>query len=284
MHPPEPPARRAPPPAAAGTAPPRVVGNAFGLLEACVGIVAGFLLASLAAGTYLQVSGHPKATDSLGAVVLSLCGLWTGLVGAALVATRTTRTPAAAAAAGGPAGDVRLVPARRLSADLGLRLRLWPDVPLGVAIGVASQYGLVWALEELLTPFVHNLSQQVGKPAQQLTSGVYGWQLVVLALFVCVGSPLVEELYFRGLLLRALFGVTSRFGPVLRPLVSIGLTSLLFALAHFEAIQFIGLAGFGAVLGVLAWRTGRLGPGIVAHASFNAVAVISIVVSRHGAG
>jgi membrane protease YdiL (CAAX protease family) len=34
------------------------------------------------------------------------------------------------------------------------------------------------------------------------------------------------------------------------------------------------------VLGVLAWRTGRLGPSIVAHMTFNTVTIIAIVVAR----
>jgi membrane protease YdiL (CAAX protease family) len=32
------------------------------------------------------------------------------------------------------------------------------------------------------------------------------------------------------------------------------------------------------ILGVLAWRTGRLGPGIVAHAAFNAVPVLTLTL------
>jgi membrane protease YdiL (CAAX protease family) len=244
------------PPSAEPPAARRARPNAFGLPEAAVGIVAGFLLASLAAGAYLDAIGKPRATHSLGAVLLSLAGLWTGLVAAALVASR------------------------HLSRDYGLLLRPWPDLVLGPVIGVASQLALVPLLELPLLPFVHNLSQEVGKPAQELTSGVHGAGLVVLALFVCVGSPLVEELFFRGLLLRSLLGVGGRLGRTLGPVLSIAVTSLLFALAHFEAIQFLGLAGFGAVLGYLAWRTGRLGPGIVAHASFNAVAIVAIALQR----
>jgi hypothetical protein len=69
-------------------------------------------------------------------------------------------------------------------------------------------------------------------------------------------------------------------GPRLAPVVSVGLTALVFALAHFEALQFLGLAAFGVVLGCLAWRTGRLGPSIVAHMAFNTVTIVAIVVSR----
>jgi membrane protease YdiL (CAAX protease family) len=261
-----------PPPHASRRAP----GNAFGLIEAALGIVAGFLLAAVIAGAYLDLSGHPKATESLGAVICSLIGLWSGLLGGALVASRAGR----AAAGAGEAGDVRLRPSGNLAEDFGLRVRPWPDLLIGVVVGVASQLLLVPLLELPLAPFVHNLSQQVGKPAQELTQDVHGLGLVVLALFVCVGSPLVEELFFRGLLMRALLGSTARLGATLQVVVSIAVTSLLFALAHFEAIQFLGLAGFGAVLGILAWRTGRLGPGLVAHATFNAVAIISIARSR----
>jgi membrane protease YdiL (CAAX protease family) len=84
---------------------------------------------------------------------------------------------------------------------------------------------------------------------------------------------MVEELFFRGLVLRSLLGRT----PV--PVALVG-SALLFALAHFEAAQFAGLAAFGVVLAVLAWRTGRLTPGIGAHAAFNTVAVLSVVHLR----
>jgi membrane protease YdiL (CAAX protease family) len=102
----------------------------------------------------------------------------------------------------------------------------------------------------------------------------------VLAVLVCVGSPFVEELFFRGLLLRALLGSFQELGRRLGPAVSIVVTALVFALVHFEALQFLGLAGFGVVLGILAWRTGRLGPSIVAHMAFNTVTIIAIVVTR----
>lgn len=244
-------------PRAARPAVVRAPGNPFGLPEAAIGIVAGFLLSSLFAGAYLSAIHRPHATHALGAVLLSLAGLWIGLVAATVAASR------------------------HASRDFGLVLRPWPDLPLGAVVGVASQLALVPLLELPLVPFVHNLSQQVGKPAQQLTSGEHGAGLVVLAVFVCLGSPLVEELFFRGLLLRALLGRTARWPGGWSAVLSIAAASLLFALAHFEAIQFLGLAGFGAVLGWLAWRTGRLGPGIVAHASFNAVAIVSIALQRH---
>jgi membrane protease YdiL (CAAX protease family) len=63
-----------------------------------------------------------------------------------------------------------------------------------------------------------------------------------------------------------------RFGPVVAVLGS----AVAFGLAHFELLQLAALILFGVVLALLAERTGRLGPGIVAHATFNAATVLTL--------
>jgi len=90
---------------------------------------------------------------------------------------------------------------------------------------------------------------------------------------LAVGAPIVEELFFRGLLQRALL---HRFGTV----PSIVGSAVFFGLAHFEALQLPALVAFGIVLAVLAHRTGRLGPGMFAHGAFNAVTVLTLTL-RH---
>ena len=52
------------------------------------------------------------------------------------------------------------------------------------------------------------------------------------------------------------------------------LSALVFAVAHQELLQLPGLFAFGVVLGVMAVRFGRIGPGIAAHMAFNAVTII----------
>ena len=262
--------------------PPASIGNGFGLLEAVFGIVGGFILTFLAVSVYAALTRHPRHPSQYGEDVVSLLALWAGLVGAALVATRS----AVRHAAGGEAREpgVHDLAARKgtgsVLRDYGLSLRPWPDVPLGILVGVGSQYVLVPVAEAPLVPFVHHLYTRLGHPAESLTGHAFGPGLVVLAVLVCVGSPVVEELFFRGLLLRALLGSFQEIGPRLAPAISIILTALVFALVHFEALQFLGLAGFGLVLGYLAWRTGRLGPSIVAHMAFNTVTIVAIVVTR----
>jgi membrane protease YdiL (CAAX protease family) len=99
---------------------------------------------------------------------------------------------------------------------------------------------------------------------------------LVSAAFACIGAPLIEELFFRGLLQTRLVG---RFGVV----PGIAVASLLFGAAHMINWQGIdtftyawAIAGGGLVLGVIRHVTGRLGPAIVAHAIFNAIALLAI--------
>ena len=238
--------------------PPQTTGRPSGLGYAIGGFAAGYLAAAVYVAVWASLSGlktvHGAVVSTLGTTVAGLLGLWTGLVGATLLASRRWGTG-------------------RLAEDFGFRLRIWPDVPVGLVVGVASQYLLVPAIYLPVRLFVSHLSNRLGQPAQQLTGVAHGNGLIVLGLFVCVGAPVVEELFFRGLLLRSL---RRRLGTVLAVLVS----GLAFGLAHAEALQLVGLAAFGVVLGIMAERFRRLGPGMVAHATFNALAVIAIATSH----
>jgi membrane protease YdiL (CAAX protease family) len=144
------------------------------------------------------------------------------------------------------------------------------DLVAGAAIGLAAQYVLIPLLYLPAEQFDSHLAHQLSAPAQRDTAAAHGLvPIVVLFAFLALGAPVVEELFFRGLVLRGLLGRA----PAAVAIVASG---LLFALAHFEAVQFAGLAAFGVVLGLLAWWTGRLGPGMAAHAAFNAAAVLSL--------
>ncbi len=125
-----------------------------------------------------------------------------------------------------------------------------------------------------LTRFISDLSERLEAPARELADqATRGPGLVILGVLVVVGAPIVEELFYRGLLLRS---VERRFGSR----VAIGASALVFASAHFELLQFPALLALGVVLGVLAVRYGRLGPAIFAHAGFNAVTMAILVAQR----
>jgi len=152
-----------------------------------------------------------------------------------------------------------------------------------VAVGLFGQYVLVFILELPLYPFVPHLFKRLGAPARSLTAGESGLALALLGVLVCVGSPLVEELFFRGLFLRGLLGTArDRLGWRAVPAVlgSALLSGVVFGLVHFEALQLIALSGFGMVLALIACSTGRLGTGIVAHITFNTVTFIALATNH----
>lgn len=234
---------------------PRAKGHRWGLGQAVLGFAVGVVLAAIFAGIAEGITGYRPSSGASIPVAVTLAdvaGLWVGLVGSVVLASRVRGS-----------GD--------LGRDFGWGLGRWWDLPVGAVIGLACQYLLI---PLLYLPFEHvdrHLRQELGQPVRQDAGSAHTTAAAILLLvFLAVGAPLVEELFFRGLLLRSLLGRT----PV--P-VAIVLSALLFALAHFETVQFAGLAVFGVVLALLAWRTGRLAPGIGAHAAFNAVAVLSVI-------
>jgi membrane protease YdiL (CAAX protease family) len=90
--------------------------------------------------------------------------------------------------------------------------------------------------------------------------------VVLLVLIAGVAAPVVEEIFYRGLLQRSLI---RRVGPGW----GVALASVLFSAAHLQLLQFPALALAGGLFGILAYRCGRLGPAIVAHMVFNLTAV-----------
>jgi hypothetical protein len=89
---------------------------------------------------------------------------------------------------------------------------------------------------------------------------------------VVIGAPVIEELFFRGLLMRS---IQARLNDGL----ALVLSSLFFALVHFQVLQIPGLFLFGLIAGTCAQRTGRLGMSILAHSAFNATAVVMLLTT-----
>ncbi|WP_186322123.1 CPBP family intramembrane glutamic endopeptidase [Curtobacterium pusillum] len=103
--------------------------------------------------------------------------------------------------------------------------------------------------------------------------------LVVSAIGVCLVSPVLEEIVFRGVMQRRL---SSELTPRTRFLAVLA-TTLAFALAHLAITTTTSsVAGFeifvttfvlGLLTGTLVAITGRVGGAILAHVLFNSVAV-----------
>jgi membrane protease YdiL (CAAX protease family) len=155
--------------------------------------------------------------------------------------------------------------------DLGARLH-WPDIPIGLAVGAVAQLlgNLIYLPLYKLTSVTEH---DVAKPARELTDKASGNTagVLLLVLVTVVMAPIVEELFFRGLVLRS---AEKRWGMGW----AIAFSSLLFGVTHFELLQLPPLALFGLIAALLTVRTGRLGPAIWAHVGFNALAVTTLLL------
>ena len=189
-------------------------------------------------------------------VISSLVGLWIGFVGAVVVTSKTRGT-----------GNVRR--------DMRLEVRPW-DVIIGPVVGIGGQLVLLRLLYLPLEHFVPHLSQRLSEPAKHLTGGFPGADLAVIAVLTVVVVPVVEEMFFRGLVLGGFLRLFNGAGRVLGPVLACCASGIVFGLAHFELLALLGLAVFGVVLSVMAYKFQRLGPCIFAHATFNLIAILVI--------
>jgi uncharacterized protein len=241
------------------------------LLYALIGFLVGQLVAALfgiVAGDLAGKDAAQMASITSAAVppewyVLStLVGLWVGFFGAPWFASRTRGT-------------------RHFWSDLGVRFR-WVDL-WGIAIGVGGQI----VIAVLYAPFQRHIHDFNG-PSQKLTGSAHGVGFLVVALATVLLAPFMEELFYRGLIFKSLARLFAPTGPGTTRARGIGVVlavvadGLLFGLSHGEWIQLAGLALFGVALAVVSYRTGRLGMNMVAHASFNLVAVLAILNQRGG--
>ena len=228
------------------------------LTAAFVGLLVGYVLVVMLTTIGAAIAGTPGGVNALARaaepptwfVMLGLVGVWCGFGIAAYFATRS----------GG---------------RLGLVIARWDS--LYVFLGLALQLAIVIAyLPVHLSGGANAVNRDLG--------GGSGWLLVVPAILTIVGAPVIEELFFRGVLLRALLVLCRTSAPALGTAVAVAADGALFGLAHLGSgdlwAQLPGLAAVGVVLATLAVKTRRLGPSIVTHGAFNAVVVLWYTVSR----
>lgn len=221
-----------------------------GIVTGLIGFAAG-AAASAAVSAVVSSSSEERA----GEIALSSLALWAPLVVACVVVTARRGTGS-------------------FWRDYALQFR-WSDIPIGLAGAIAGR--LVSATFVLPIPLPSRSLNEVDEARfGESIEGAATWTALIVV--TCVGAPIIEELFFRGLLQARLVG---RYGPV----VGIGITSVLFGAAHLMAWRGVwslaygwAITGGGIVLGTLFHLTKRLGPAIAAHAWFNAQAMLALAL------
>lgn len=164
---------------------------------------------------------------------------------------------------------------RSIADTFGLRFR-WPDIAWGFLLSVVARIAALVVLIPLLLIDPALIGTNVPGEDVALDLGL----LLALTTTAGIAAPLVEEIFFRGLLQRAL-------ETRLRPWVAIAIASALFGSAHINLDLGRGNVGLvlvtgigGAVFGIAARHQRRLGIAISAHAAFNAVPVALVWAVR----
>jgi uncharacterized protein len=254
----------------AGQSPPRTARDAGAwLMFAGLGFIVGQLASRLLLVVVAAATGHASEIAQLATrpvppawvEVTGLVGLWLGFVSAVVLTSRLRGT-------GNPLRD------------MGLSVRPW-DLLIGPLIGLGGQLLLLPVLYLPLEHVVPHLDRRLKEPAQHLTGGFPGSDLAIIAFLTVVVVPVIEETFFRGLVLRALLRVFKGAGPVVGVAIAAVADGIIFGLAHFELLELLGLAAFGALLALMAYKFRRLGPGIFAHGTFNLLAILSVAGILH---
>ena len=168
--------------------------------------------------------------------------------------------------------------------DLGLRFR-WVDLAIGLGVGIGAR--IAAGVVTLLTTDVDNPGRGNLDP---IVGSLDGVALALVMIFgVSIIGPVVEEIFFRGLLIRSAVDTIRRSRPSWSvPQVnrmSIGLSAVLFLAIHLPEFDdprslpamIITIGGFGAACAALTVATGRLGPAIISHIVFNGVSAVAVL-------
>lgn len=221
----------------------------------------GFAAAALLAATMRAGVQLPQPLDALGGYVL----VWAPLLGAVLLARFAILAPPGSASV------------------LGLVFR-----PIDLLWGLAAGLVLRIVVSVLEVVVYGSLPATAGGGVPTGSALIVG-SFIVAVLAATVIAPVVEELFFRGLLLRSVHGSL----PGRAAWVAVAISAVLFALLHVvvasgpsEAlVTGIGTLLVGLGTGTAAVLTGRLGPAIVTHVVFNAsVLVLGVTAVTGGTG
>ena len=148
-----------------------------------------------------------------------------------------------------------------------IRTRPWAVLFWCVMAAMGCIVPSMWLQEHM--PELPNL---MGEGIDELMSSRMGYIVVGLL------APLVEEVVFRGAILRSLLSWNQNCW------IGIAISAALFALSHLNPAQMPHAFLVGLLLGWMYWRTDSIVPGVVFHWVNNSVAYLSYNLSKAAYG
>jgi membrane protease YdiL (CAAX protease family) len=160
-------------------------------------------------------------------------------------------------------------------AGLGLHVADWPAAirqAVGTVVLVLAPLLGLAAILDRIEPYRHPIVEFLATHRDAASISLVWFAATVVA-------PIVEEFFFRRVLQGWLEDwLTGRAASAAGGLAITG-SAFAFALAHLgQGLAWVPLVVLGVVLGWLARQTGSIVPGILAHALFNAVSVVLVLL------
>lgn len=160
--------------------------------------------------------------------------------------------------------------------------RFFEDVGLKPEVADLGWGPVVWLVAIGTQIAIGALVLGLGVPLSNNTDGVSDLTenrtyIVALVITAVIAAPFVEEIVFRGVVMR---GLRSRLAAV----PTVILQGVLFGVAHIDPVRGAGniglaliLSGVGIAFGGAAYLLRRIGPTIVAHAIFNGMVLLLVL-------
>lgn len=157
-----------------------------------------------------------------------------------------------------------------IRALIGLRRTTIAAYPLAAVLGVAIGLPANFLYARTIERWPRAVEEGAGI-AGTFAEADSGKRVVIGLVLVAVG-PLLEEVFFRGALLRPL---RARHGAF----AAIALSGVYFGLAHAEWQSQLPIAVVGIALAAVRQWSGALGPAIAMHCAFNGVGLVQLLVA-----
>jgi len=155
-----------------------------------------------------------------------------------------------------------------------LKVYIFSNITLrGILLAFACSVLFYFLLDKFLDPLFDSIFT---RSADEYNKAIHQLQQYPLVSFIriCLLAPVVEEILIRGIILDSLL---NKYDIAL----SLFISTLIFAILHFNFVQTISAIICGLILGLLYISTGSLFNCILAHSLYNAISYFANTSARN---
>ena len=152
-----------------------------------------------------------------------------------------------------------------------LEVKIFSNISFrGILLACVCSVSFFILLDKIIDPFIDGIFVTSAEEYRRTIELMRQFP-VVSFIRVCLLAPVAEEVLIRGCILNSL---QNKYGLIL----SLVISSLLFAILHFNFVQIISAVICGLILGLLYINTGSLLVCILAHSLYNAISYFTSVL------